>query len=92
MKTDTNNIKKEEEDVIVYHIKDKVTIMSPYKLSETEIKRIKEAVKILSDKEIVNIIDPNIYSGFIVKIGSKLMDYTLNGALQHLKQQIYESN
>lgn len=78
-------------EIVVVHIEGKATVMSPYLLSEKDLEKVKEKVPELKNTQVVNLVDKNIYAGCIVKVGSKLIDLTLNGALQNLKKQIYES-
>lgn len=78
-------------EIIIFHIDGKATVMSPYYLSDNELEKLRKKVPELGGIELVNLVDKNIYSGCIVKVGSKLIDFTLNGALQNLKKQIYES-
>lgn len=93
MKIDVNkDIEEANREIAVLHIKGKITVMSPYELTNTEIKKIKELFPAAADSEVVNVVDGNIYSGLIIKIGSRIIDLTLNGALQNLRKQIYESN
>lgn len=86
MKTDL------EEDITLTHIPGKTTVMSGYSLSDAELKKIVELFPEAKKNAIVNIVDKNIISGLIIKVGSRMIDMTLNGALQNLHKQMYESN
>lgn len=86
MKTDL------EEDITLTHIPDKMTVMSGYSLSDAELKKIVELFPEVKKNAIVNVVDKNIISGLIIKVGSRMIDMTLNGALHKLKKQMYESN
>lgn len=92
MTSDMANKIPENSEINVIHFRDKATVMSPYQLSEEELSTIKKLFPELKNGEVVNVVDPKILSGLIIKIGTKLIDLTLNGALQNLKKQIYESN
>jgi len=92
MNINPTDIESINEEIKVYHIPDKVTIMSAYELSEDELTSVRKMFPALKEAEIVNLVDKNIFSGLIIKIGTRIVDLTLNGALQNLKKQIYESN
>lgn len=86
MKTDFSK------EISVLHVNGKITVMSSYKLESDELLKIKDLFPAAKDSEIINVVDENIYSGLIIKIGTRMIDLTLNGALQNLRKQIYESN
>ncbi len=94
MKIDTiqAEVDKLTEALTITHIKDTVTIMSPYALSEAEIAHVKNTIHGLENIKLVNIVDKELLSGIIVKIGTRMYDLSLNGILQSLRKQIYESN
>jgi F0F1-type ATP synthase delta subunit len=79
-------------EVTIVHIPDTITVMSPYKLTPAELQTIKKLLPSVKDSAVKNVVDENIYSGVVIKVGSKMIDLTLNGALQNLKKQMYESN
>ncbi len=66
-------------------------IISPYKMSESELKEVKKKFSFLKDKKIVNEVDENLIAGFKVKIGTKVFDFSLKTKLNSLKQVIYEN-
>ncbi len=92
MTNDVTNKTPENSEINVIHFRDKATVMSSYRLSEEELSSIKKLFPELKNGEVINVVDSKILSGLIIKIGTKLIDLTLNGALQNLKKQIYESN
>lgn len=79
-------------EISVIHVLDKVTIMSGYELTKGEIDTIKNSYPQIKDAKLLNVVDQNIISGVIIKIGTRLIDLTLNGALQKLRKNLYESN
>jgi F0F1-type ATP synthase delta subunit len=79
-------------DMVVAHYDDRATVMSGYKLSKSEIDDIKSLIPALKDVRIENEVDSRIFSGLIIKVGTRLLDLTLNGALQNLRKTMYESN
>ncbi|GEM_PF-4163454 len=83
---------KLENDVVVLHVPDTATVMSCYKLSEKELSTIKNSYPQLKGVKLQNVLDQNIISGVVIKIGTSLIDLTLNGALHNLRQNLYESN
>ncbi|QQG43842.1 MAG: F0F1 ATP synthase subunit delta [Candidatus Roizmanbacteria bacterium] len=87
-----NQIDKLSKEITIINIKDKVTIMSPYKLGDNEMQKIKDLLPVIKNFDIVNVVDENIYSGLIIKIGTKMIDLTLNSALQNLRKKIYEGH
>ncbi|GIW63643.1 MAG: hypothetical protein KatS3mg091_445 [Patescibacteria group bacterium] len=64
----------------------KAVIYTASKLTESEIDKIVKAIPELSGKEIKQIIDESIISGFKVVIGTTVYDYTLNFKLSSLKR------
>lgn len=95
----THDVKKRHEVIKRYierRTQDKkrqVTIISPYKLDETEIAIIKDRIPLIkkSHGEIKNKVDPNLTAGVIIKFGSKIMSLTLESQLSNLKKILYES-
>lgn len=76
--------KMEEERKTIY-------IFSPYKLSEEEIKKIKEKIPGIENGRIVNEVDESLIAGFKIRIGTRVFDFSLKSRLNSLKQKIYEN-
>ena len=89
---DTDQYSKVEQELSVVHVSDKATVMSGYELTKKEVDTIKNSYPQLRDVKLLNVVDKNIISGVIIKIGTQLIDLTLNGALQNLRNNMYESN
>ena len=68
----------------------KVTIRSAYKLSEDELKGIKELFPELKGREVVQVTDETLLAGVIIQQGSKVRDLSLKNQLMSLEQRINE--
>lgn len=66
------------------------TVHSARKLKDTDIERIKEALKIKTKKEVVleNKIDPDLIAGIKVTLGNNVTDITMKSKLDKLKQSL----
>ena len=71
--------------------RDVAYLITPYKFSEKELSLIKEKLPFLKTKRIKNIIDNSLIAGFKIKIGSKVIDYSVKYQLNSLKQYWYEN-
>ncbi len=72
--------------------KQRAIVVSPYKLTSVDIDLIMKHVD--SGKKTADIqfeIDPSLMAGVLVRIGSKVYDFSLKGKLQNLKQSMYEA-
>jgi len=72
-------------------IKPKVTVVAPYKLSDTEMDALKKKVSLLKEAQVVVEVDKNIMAGIIIKYGSQVIDLSLKTELHKLEQTIYET-
>ncbi len=70
----------------------KAVITSAYKLESSEIDALKKQFSIIGEYEVENIINPEIYAGVIINVGTKRIDLSLESGLQNLKQFIYENS
>lgn len=82
---------KEIKDTLKEYLKNKLNkpdqkaiIVAPYQLSTTDIDRIKSKIPEMKDCNIQMEIDSNIEAGFVIKIGSKVWDYSLATKLKSL--------
>jgi F0F1-type ATP synthase delta subunit len=75
-----------------YVISDKVFIRSTYSLNQNEIENLRQMFPIMQNKEIENIVDPALYAGVVITVGTKQIDLSLSGGLQNLKHFMYESS
>jgi len=66
------------------------TLISAYKLSEEEINKIKKSFPEIKNYKLSNIIQTEIISGFMLKFGSYIMDFSLAGRLKNLHKLFYE--
>ncbi len=74
-----------------YHERAKATIISAYKLSQSELDLIKEKIPALKRVELVNVIDKGIIGGIIIQHGSKVIDFSLKNRLEKLRNIMYEN-
>lgn len=72
-------------------VKPKVTVVSPYKLSDDELKALKRKVELLNEADISVEVDKNIMAGIIIKYGSQVIDLSLKSELLKLEQMLYET-
>ncbi len=72
-------------------VKPKVTVVSPYKLSDDELKTLKRKVELLNEADISVEVDQNIMAGVIIKYGSQVIDLSLKSELLKLEQMLYET-
>lgn len=70
--------------------KQEVTVVSAYKLDVTEAKNLLNRFPSLKGSKVKYEIDSAIIAGYIVKIGSKVIDMSVSGQLQSFKKIIYE--
>ena len=78
------NVLSKEENVL------NVDIILPKKISEKEINEIQNKLKLkIKDKTKLNFLeDENIISGFIIKLGSKMVDYSIKSKLDKIRDSI----
>ena len=78
------NVLSKEENVL------NVDIILPKKISEKEINEIQNKLKLkIKDKIKLNFLeDENIISGFIIKLGSKMVDYSIKSKLDKIRDSI----
>ena len=86
IKQDLKNKLKEE----LADKKNRVVVVSAYKLSETEINSLNDAFPQLLQSKTEYLVDENLIAGYIIKIGSQVTDLSLKGQLQNFKNKIYE--
>ena len=78
------NVLSKEENVL------NVDIILPKKISEKEINEIQNKLKLkIKDKTKLNFLeDENIISGFIIKLGSRMIDYSIKSKLDKIRDSI----
>ena len=78
------NVLSKEENVL------NVDIILPKKISEKEINEIQNKLKLkIKDKTKLNFLeDENIISGFIIKLGSKMVNYSIKSKLDKIRDSI----
>ncbi len=72
--------------------KNKVVIVSPYKLEEEEINNILNLIPELKDHPFINEINKDIIGGIVIKYGSKIIDLSILNQLKKIKKIMYEIN
>lgn len=84
-----NELKIKLKDALA-NIKKRITVISSYKLNETDINELYEVFPQLRQAQVDYLVDEDLIAGFIIKIGSKVIDLSLKGRLQNLKNLFYE--
>ncbi|MFZ6034909.1 MAG: F0F1 ATP synthase subunit delta [Patescibacteria group bacterium] len=69
--------------------KKQVVLISAYKLDKKELAEVTAKVPVLKKADVRLEVDPSIIAGYIVKVGSKVLDLSLSGQLQNFKKIIY---
>ncbi len=86
---------KELKDIFherVRNQKQKIIISAPYRLSMTDKDLIMKHVPVRNiPGNIEYEIDSSLLAGVIIRVGSKIIDFSLKGKLQNLKQSMYEA-
>ena len=86
-----SQLKQELKDYVTRRLHDKsshVEVVSPYKLSNEEINDLRKNISILEKAEITNSIDPSILAGVVIRFGSKMIDLSIKGELQDIRNKI----
>lgn len=94
MKIDPN-IKEDLKRYLEQKIKEEkkqVTIISAYKLSDKEINALYNNFPFLRNSNPKFKIDMNLIAGVIIKIGTKIIDLSINSQLHNLRNIAYEIN
>lgn len=73
-----------------YHGREQVQVTSAVPLAEAEQKRIASVIQKVIRREIVldASVDPGILGGLVIRVGDKLIDGSIRGKLQGLKQEL----
>lgn len=70
----------------------KVVIVSSYQMSSQDKADVVAKIPQLPKKSDIEYqVDENLIGGIVVKIGSKLIDLSLKGQLNNLRQKLYEN-
>lgn len=72
--------------------KKKVLVSSAYELDSEEIEKLYQTIDGLRQSQIDYAVDKNLIAGYVIKVGSKVIDLSLKGKLQSLKNLIYETS
>lgn len=77
-------LKEEKEQTVL------AKIISPLALTEEEEKKLKQRLENRINKKIIleNEIDPKVLGGFKIKMGDHVMDFSLLGELERMKQNL----
>ncbi len=70
-------------------LKKQFTVISAFKIGNEEISEIKKKFPALKDALIVYEVDKSLIAGYVIKIGSKVLDVSIRGKLQNFKKLIY---
>lgn len=70
------------------HDKKLAWLITPYPLSKEEENLFYKYLPWLKDYQIINKIDPNLVGGFIIKIGSQVLDLSLLGKIKNLTKNL----
>ena len=81
---DIKNELKEYLKAKLAHTELKATIIAACPLSETDVKKIKAKVNLISNLPVEVVVDESILAGFRIKVGSKLIDYSLKTKVDKL--------
>jgi len=68
--------------------KSQVTIVSAYKLNSTDTASIFKKFSTLKKSNIKYVVDETIIAGYIIKVGSKVVDISVKGQLESFKNLI----
>lgn len=70
--------------------KKEVVIVAPYKLSDQEINEVKDLFPIIKENPstVRCEVDPNLKAGLIIKVGSRVLDLTLESQLSNLERNL----
>lgn len=82
------HLKKYLEDLMEEERKS-ATIISSFKLKDDDLKVLYDSVPFLKNAKKRFEVDENLMAGVIIKIGTKMIDLSLNGQLNKLKNLIY---
>jgi len=77
-------------DELLKNEKDKITLVSAYALNNNELALLYQYVPRLKNSQINFEISKKVIAGVVIKIGSKVIDLSLWGQLNNLKNHIYE--
>lgn len=69
--------------------KKQVVLISAYKLDKKEVDSVMAKIPDLRKADVKYEVDPSIIAGFVIKVGSKVLDLSLSGQLQNFKKLIY---
>ncbi len=69
--------------------KNQVVLVSAYKLDKKEESSLMAKLPVLKKAQVKYEIDPKIIAGYVVRVGSKVLDLSLRGKLQNFKKLIY---
>lgn len=77
-------------DELLKKEKEKITLISSYPLNNQELSILYQFVPRLKKSQLDFNINKNLIAGVVIKIGSKVIDLSLRGQLNKLKNYIYE--
>lgn len=69
--------------------KKQVVLVSAYKLDKQELAAIMAKVPDLKKAQVRYEVDPSIIAGYVIRVGSKVLDLSVAGQLNNFKKLIY---
>lgn len=69
--------------------KKQVVLVSAYKLDKKELDAVVAKVPDLKKAQVMLEVDPSIIAGYVIRVGSKVLDLSLKGQLNNFKKLIY---
>lgn len=59
-------------------------IIAPYQLGAREVKKIQSKISILQGIPVDVVVDESIMAGFVVRVGSRMIDYSLKSRIDNI--------
>jgi len=87
-----NRLKEYTKRTLEKEMKGKVTIVTPYKLTDEVRQRFYQIFPELREKTVENKIDPRILGGFVIYDNAMILDASIEGKIKSLADKIYESS
>ncbi|MBI4226160.1 F0F1 ATP synthase subunit delta [Candidatus Roizmanbacteria bacterium] len=77
-------------DELLKNEKEKVTLISAYTLNSDELASLYQYIPRLKGSQLNFVINKDLVAGVVIKIGSKVIDLSLRGQLNRLRDYMYE--
>lgn len=66
------------------HKEERATLIAPYQFSSREVTQIQNKIPLIAELPVDVVIDESIMAGFMIKVGSKLIDCSLKTKVKDL--------